>query len=605
MSSMSNVAGLSKWIRTLPNAKSSVLMIIILSFIIGVLLFLLQPVSVGNGLEDFFYGGAFGFVVFGLPAIIVGSTDQLWVESLNGINLKAKHSMFLALVSMSLAGIVGIIGTAVGLIFNMDLFFNSILFGCVIAFGFNILVILATTRIKLFNSFVIAIIQPLLMIGMLIITSFLNNIDYIFSLGYITTIFKVLIASVIFLIAIYAFISVVESPMKKNLGFGAMEILSYFILHMNEGTNTIEQLFDNAGEAIDTLVGVASFRRLDGSIKALFLSPCVHPGPLGDIGGSNMPTILANSFDAFTMVAHGPSTHDFNPVSSDEIVKIEDAVRKALDNMEYSPKASEFIRYSYKKANVGVQFFKNGTIMLSTFAPSGSDDIEYAVGLAAMIESQKELGTENNILVDCHNSFNEEKGGVLPGNPELFQLIDTIKLIEPLDLEHDIKVGCYYTDLGGFDKHQGIGESGLKTMVIEVNGQRTAYVLFDSNNMELGYRETIFNAVKDLDIDEIEVMTTDTHTVNTLSAGYNPVGTVEKEKIIEFVKISINEAIKDLEPVEAGTNTERILNLKTFGPNNSTELISTISSIVAVSKIIAPLTFIVAIIFVIIWIFVL
>ena len=602
---MSNVAGLSKWIRTLPNAKSSVLMIIILSFITGVLLFLLQPVSVGNGLEDFFYGGAFGFVVFGLPAIIVGSTDQLWVESLNGINLKAKHSMFLALVSMSLAGIVGIIGTAVGLIFNMDLFFNSILFGCVIAFGFNILVILATTRIKLFNSFVIAIIQPLLMIGMLIITSFLNNIDYIFSLGYITTIFKVLIASVIFLIAIYAFISVVESPMKKNLGFGAMEILSYFILHMNEGTNTIEQLFDNAGEAIDTLVGVASFRRLDGSIKALFLSPCVHPGPLGDIGGSNMPTLLANSFDAFTMVAHGPSTHDFNPVSSDEIVKIEDAVRKALDNMEYSPKASEFIRYSYKKANVGVQFFKNGTIMLSTFAPSGSDDIEYAVGLAAMIESQKELGTENNILVDCHNSFNEEKGGVLPGNPELFQLIDTIKLIEPLDLEHDIKVGCYYTDLGGFDKHQGIGESGLKTMVVEVNGQRTAYVLFDSNNMELGYRETIFNAVKDLDIDEIEVMTTDTHTVNTLSAGYNPVGTVEKEKIIEFVKISINEAIKDLEPVEAGTNTERILNLKTFGPNNSTELISTISSIVAVSKIIAPLTFIVAIIFVIIWIFVL
>ena len=605
MSSMSNVAGLSKWIRTLPNAKSSVLMIIILSFIIGVLLFLLQPVSVGNGLEDFFYGGAFGFVVFGLPAIITGSTDQLWVESLNGINLKAKHSMFLALVSMSLAGIVGIIGTGVGLIFNMNLFFNSILFGCVIAFGFNILVILATTRIKLLNSFIIAIIQPLLMIGMLIITSFLNNIDYIFSLGYITTIFKVIIASVIFLIAIYAFISVVESPMKKNLGFGAMEILSYFILHMNEGTNTIEQLFDNAGEAIDTLVGVASFRRLDGSIKALFLSPCVHPGPLGDIGGSNMPTILANSFDAFTMVAHGPSTHDFNPVSSDEIVKIEDAVRKALDNMEYSPKASEFIRYSYKKANVGVQFFKNGTIMLSTFAPSGSDDIEYAVGLAAMIESQKELGTENNILVDCHNSFNEEKGGVLPGNPELFQLIDTIKLIEPLDLEHDIKIGCYYTDLGGFDKHQGIGESGLKTMVVEVNGQRTAYVLFDSNNMELGYRETIFNAMKDLDIDEIEVMTTDTHTVNTLSAGYNPVGTVEKEKIIEFVKISINEAIKDLEPVEAGTNTERILNLKTFGPNNSTELISTISSIVAVSKIIAPLTFIIAIIFVIIWIFVL
>ena len=605
MSSMSSVAGLLKYIRTLPKAKSTLLMIIVTSFIIGSVLFLVKPMSIGSGLENFLYGGAFGFVVFGLPAIITGSTDQKWVDSLNGINLKTKHSMFLALVSMTLAGIVSIIGTAVGHFLHWDLFVNSILFGSVLAFAFNILVIWSTTRIRLFKSVLIAIIQPLLMIGMLIITSFLNNIESVFELGIIGTIFKVIIASIIFLLAIYSFIRVVESPMKKNLGFGALEILSYFILHMNEGSNTIEELFDNAGEAIDTIVGVASFRRLDGSIKSLFISPCVHPGPLGDIGGSNMPTILAKSFDAFTMVAHGPSTHDFNPVSSKEIVKIEDAVRKALDGMEYSPKASEFVRYSYKKANIGVRFFKNGSLMLSTFAPSGSDDIEFAVGLATMIESQRELNIKNPILVDCHNSFNAEKGGVLPGNPELFQLLDTIKLIEKKDLEHEIQVGCYHTDLGGFDKHQGIGESGLKTMVIEVNGQRTAYVLFDSNNMELGFRETIFNAVQDMDIDAIEVMTTDTHTVNTLSAGYNPVGTVEKEKIIEFVKISINEAIKDLEPVEAGTNTERILNLKTFGPNNSTELISTISSIVAVSKIIAPLTFIVAIIFVIIWIFVL
>ena len=603
MSSMSSVAGLSKYIRTLPKAKSSFLMIIVISFIMGAVIFLVKPMSLGSGLEDFIYGGAFGFVVFGLPAIITGSTDQKWVDSLHGINLKAKHSMFLALVSMTLAGIVSIIGTAIGHIFHWDLFVNSILLGSVFAFGFNILVILATTRIKLLKSVLISIIQPLLMIGMLIITSFLNNVESLFELGIIGTIFKVIIASAIFLLAIYSFIRVVESPMKKNLGFGALEILSYFILHMNEGSNTIEELFDNAGEAIDTLVGVASFRRLDGSIKSLFISPCVHPGPLGDIGGSNMPTILADSFDAFTMVAHGPSTHDFNPVSSDEIVKIEDAVRKALDKMEYSPKASEFARYSYKKANIGIQFFKNGSIMLSTLAPSGSDDIEYAVGLATMIESQRVLGTENNILVDCHNSFNAEKGGVLPGNPELFQLIDTIKLIEKKELEHEIQVGCHHTDLGGFDKHQGIGESGLKTMVIEVNGQRTAYVLFDSNNMELGYRETIFNAVQDLEIDAIEVMTTDTHTVNTLSAGYNPVGTVEKEKIIDYVKLSIIEAINDLEPVEAGTNTERILGLKTFGPNNSTELISTISSIVSVSKIIAPLTFIVAIIFVLIWIF--
>ena len=153
------------------------------------------------------------------------------------------------------------------------------------------------------------------------------------------------------------------------------------------------------------------------------------------------------------------------------------------------------------------------------------------------------------------------------------------------------------------NKQEGIGESGIKTMIIEVNNQRTAYVLFDSNNMEVGFRQEIMEAVNDLEIDEIEVMTTDTHTVNTISRGYNPVGITKRPEIIEYVKKSIKEAIKDLEEVEVGTGTEKIENLNTFGPKNSTELISTISSVVAVSKIIAPVLLITSLIIAFIWIF--
>ena len=200
MSSMSSVAGLSKYIRTLPDALTTLLMIIVMSFIIGSVLFLVEPMAIDSGLENFFYGGAFGFVVFGLPAIITGSTDQFFVDTLKGINLKTKHSMFLGFMSMLIAGIVSIIGTVVGALFHWNLFFNSILFGSVLAFAFNALVIWSTTRIKIINSFLIAIIQPLLMIGMLIITSFLNNIEGMFELGLFTTIFKVVIASLIFLL---------------------------------------------------------------------------------------------------------------------------------------------------------------------------------------------------------------------------------------------------------------------------------------------------------------------------------------------------------------------------------------------------------------------
>ena len=83
----------------------------------------------------------------------------------------------------------------------------------------------------------------------------------------------------------------------------------------------------------------------------------------------------------------------------------------------------------------------------------------------------------------------------------------------------------------------------------------------------------------------------------------NPIGIAKRERIIEYVIAGIQEAIKDLEKVEVGTGTEKIENLNTFGPKNSTELISTISSVVAVSKIIAPVLLITALIIIFIWIF--
>lgn len=278
-------------------------------------------------------------------------------------------------------------------------------------------------------------------------------------------------------------------------------------------------------------------------------------------------------------------------------------IKNGLEDVEYSKSASKFIRYSAEKANIGVQFFNEGMVILSTFAPEGSDDIEFGVGLTMMTQSRSKCNIKDSVIVDCHNSFTEESGEVLPGNAEVFHLIDAIDKIDSNQEKYSIKVGCFEDEMKTLDKQEGVGDSGIKTMIIEVDNQRTAYVLFDANNMEIGFRQEIIDAVKDLEIDEIEVMTTDTHSVNTLSRGYNPIGIEKREEIIEYIKISINEAINDLEEVEVGTGTKKIKNLNTFGPTHSTELISTISSVVAVSKIIAPVLLITALIIVFIWIF--
>lgn len=602
MSSMSNVAGLSKYIKTLPKIKYSIIGILIFSFLIGSTIYLIDLTYSENLAEDFIFGGLYGVLVFGLSSIMSGALNQQIISSVHGINLKLKHSMFLSALSMVILGIFIILGLIISHLFNIDIYLNSMLFGCVIIYGVNTLVFWATSKVRFSVAAITGFIQPLLVLAMYLLITFIFSDTSFIGPVILQVGLKALIASIIFVLAIYAFITIIASPFKKNLGIGVLDLLSLFIAHMNEGSNSLEGLFENMSEAIDTVVTFVSFKTEKG-IKALFISPSVHPGPLGELGGSNMPTILANKFDHFTMVAHGPSTHDFNPIAVKEIDKIEDTVKKGLEKVEYSPYASKFVRYNAKKANIGVQFFNDGMVILSTFAPEAVDDIEFGVGLTMMAQSRSKCNVEDSIIVDCHNSFEPESGEVLPGNAEVFHIIEVIDKINPDQTKDFIKIGCNEHPMPTLGKQEGIGYSALKTMVLEVGNQRTAYVLFDSNNMEIGFRQEIINAVRDLDIDEIEVMTTDTHTVNTLSRGYNPVGIAKRKEIIEYVKESINESIDDLEKVEVGTGTEKIKNLNTFGPKNSTELISTISSVVAVSKIIAPVLLITALFIVFIWIF--
>lgn len=623
MSSMSNVAGLSKYIRTFPSTKISIFSMIFISFISGVLIFFIDPSINLTILEKIFYGGAFGFGAFGISSIIGGALSQQLITSMKGINLKTKHSMLLALMSMVLVVLIAIIGTIISSIFHIELLTNSVLFGCVLVFAFLIFVFWSTSSIGLLKSAIVACLQPLLILAMLIVVFFLGNADKVFEFGFLSLIIKVIVANIVFLLAIYSFVAVIESPMRKNLGIGLLDLVSLFISHLSDGSGSLEKIFEDIGEPIDTLVGIVSFKRknempnndeitdlgnqnIGNNIKSLFISPCVHPGPIGSIGGSNMPTILASRFDNFTMVAHGPSTHDFNPVSQKEINKIENTVKNALKNIDYEDKASKFLRYCEANAKVGVQFFNDSMVILSTFAPFGSDDIEFGVGLSLMSQSKKHCNVKNSIVVDCHNSFNEEKGRVLPGNPEVFQLLDAIDKVKCPDTEKGIKIGCSENLMEDLDKNNGVGESGLKLMIIDTQNQKTAYILLDSNNMEIGFREEIIKAIQsdeELPIDEIEVMTTDTHFVNTLSNGYNPVGLTKRDEIIKHIKSGLKDALNDLEPVEVGCSVERIVGLNTFGPNNSVELVSTISSIVAVSKIMAPIIFILAILFVFVWIF--
>jgi len=601
LSSTKNIMGLSKYIMSLPSTRISLLSMIFLSFIIGAVGFLLDPIKAGF-LEDIVDGGTSGVIIFGFGSIMAGALTQPWVNSLGGRRMKMKQSMFLAFFSMLIFSIVYLMGCICSTLFGVDII-NFIVLASAFIFAFRLLVIWGTSNISFLNSMLIAATQPALIISIDIMVMFLSltttNIGYFSILAFLV---KAIIASAILVLAVYSFVLVVESPMRRNLGVGSLEFLSLFLSHITENSPALEGLFEEIGEPIDTIVGVIAFKK-GSKLKGLFLSPSVHPGPIGSIGGGNMPTLLAEKFNTFTMVAHGPSTHDFNPVSTKEIEKIEKAVKSALDSMEYHSRASRFYRLENGNAKIGVQFFGDDLLLLVTMAPCGFDDIDFGVGLSLINLAKSRCNSKNVILVDCHNSFKGEASRVMPGNSEVFDLIDALEELKCPRGMGDLKVGCASNALEGLSKEDGVGQSGVKVFLVEVNGQRTAYILLDANNMVQGFREEILESVKSLGIEDGEVMTSDTHYVNTFSGGHNPVGKRKRNRILEGIIECVKSAIDDLEPVEAACATVRVENLNTLGPTNSTELVSTISSIVAVSRILAPIIFMVALFFVLLWIF--
>ncbi|WP_455645835.1 DUF2070 family protein [Methanosphaera sp.] len=592
----------TKYMIKLPETKTSLFLIVIISFITGGISSCLEPELSLNSLAYYFIsGGATTFFLFGTTAIASGGLIYSLVNKLNKRHIKQKQAMFLSFIGMFIACVLYFIGYVISTITNISLI-NFILLGILFTFTIETMILWATSNIRYYQGVLIGAIQPLLILSMLVLINYITfattSANAVLSLY-----LKAIIGAIVLAIAVYAFVEIIQSPIKNNLGVGGLELLSFFVAQISDGSQGLEQIFSEIGEEIDTSVSLISFKTEKG-IKANYISPGVHPGPVGSIGGSNLPTIVANQLDDFSIIAHGAATHDFNPVTEKEVDKITEAINSIIPNLKYSDKASKFQRIESQDAKIGVQQFNDGLILLTTFAPNPGDDIDYGIGLALSYQAKAQTGVKDVVFVDCHNCLEGNYDRLLAGQNRVTQLEKAIEQINPNPEMYPIKMGYAYNPLDEIPVKDGIGESGVKLMLTEIDTQKMLYIVFDGNNMKKGFREQIIETVqaKYPEIDMIEVMTTDTHLVNTISGGGLTVGSKHQELLIDEILELIPEAINDLEYVEVASGTARI-QLKAFGPNNSTELVTTLSSILSVAKLLAPLVFIVAALITIFWLF--
>jgi putative membrane protein len=181
------------------------------------------------------------------------------------------------------------------------------------------------------------------------------------------------------------------------------------------------------------------------------------------------------------------------------------------------------------------------------------------------------------MVVDAHNSNDglegEDLGHVTPGSERSFDMLGAARTagIDLSDAPRQrLRLGVAW-DRTDWTPADGVGPLGVRVAVVEAGSQRTAYVLVDGNNMEPGLRDRLIAALGDR-VDVAEVMTTDTHIVNTVEADNQVGAAIDHDDLEAVVSDLVDRALDDCEPVVAGMASEHAT-VTVFG-NDRTETLA-------------------------------
>ena len=541
------VAELAKYIFKAPQWTYSIPFLLLLSIMIGM--------SFDHG----WLGIRAGLLLIGIPAVISALITSPLARTFGG-DMTLNRSSLLALICT----------IAIGIFCGAGALFSATLDGYIMALGvvfaIRMLILLAVSSNNVWKMMTPASLQTLF--GGAFLSLYTHSVVHYTNLMF---------GCMIFVLASYLFARYIDAPMKKSFGVSGLDFIHDFITHTADGSSGIEDFFREMGESVDVPVTVLSFKR-DGKNKATFVIPSIHPGLMGEIGGGNLPVRITENFDGLVFVPHGPAYHDFNLVSADEIPKIISAAKKALGNVVYADIGTKSVRAKKGNTTILGQRFGDSILLTSSQSPAPTEDIEFAVGLMAMAEARVK-GAKYASLIDAHNCTEAYAKAITPGSHTSYDIIKASseaaeKLLAAKNAR--IMVGVSKRD-AMYSLDEGMGALGIRVVVVEVLGQKSAYVLIDGNNMVLGLRDKI---VKALPVEEAEVMTTDTHVVNFV--GDNFIGArMDHAELINTIREMTEEAIEGLEPVRAGMATEFAEDVLVFGSHRTAQLASTVNAIIA------------------------
>jgi putative membrane protein len=93
----------------------------------------------------------------------------------------------------------------------------------------------------------------------------------------------------------------IERPLQRAFRIRGLAFVNAFIAHTTDGSKGMEDFFREIGEEIFVPQESLFFLRRNGK-GVIFTVPNLHPGPMGEIGGGNLPHILHDNFEEETLL---------------------------------------------------------------------------------------------------------------------------------------------------------------------------------------------------------------------------------------------------------------------------------------------------------------
>ena len=588
MESAKTALGMTKYFVALPPAKHLLAMLILGTLIGGALLAwarmgTLEPVSLLSGAGS-------ALITFALPSLIAAGALTFLRR-----RVTPRRALAVGLISASTYLLFAILSAVIGPLYPPA--YNLLFVGFGVAFLLW-LVILKYAFGLARSSWLFAFAQ------LLGYTFFMLAGSSLYTNAVSDVLIRVVLAAAVFVAALYGVLSIATGPLKRNLGLKSGDVLSGFSSQWLFGENDLEETFDEIGENVQTYVGMAEWRTKNGSLR--WVVPYVHFGPFGNLGGSHFSYQMAEALsapDTMAMVFHGTCTHDFDPVSARQIKPLLAACDKMGADFSFKP-----ARFSYAQGATGdsrAYLLSVNDCAMPSFsrAPLSTEDVNFAIGCELM--ARAEAVYSNSMVFDCHNAETGDVDYIEPGSIESFEMIDALAdAMHAKKGAHSAPILSNLPMLAGWSHSPaenigGIGDGGIKVSCFAAKGKEAEplfYILLDSNGVVASSREHIIGAVraKFPDACFVEVLTTDTHQLNSVRGVFNPAGLSDAAALESVVVPLCEQAHSLLSPATFAMGKQRV-EVKVLGPYQSAEIVATLNSVVAVLKLALPIIFLAAI----------